>query len=199
MPLFSTRQLPPSTRRKADAFLLAALQDGLRERQALAQNYSHIITSVNELALVDDAPAVLHAAHHALPANGLFLAAFYGGGTLFELRASLLAAETAVCGGAARRIAPTIDAGTAAQLLQRTGFDLPVVDTETITATYPSARALVGDLRAAGLNGVLAERRPLSRAVWDTAEQYYRMHNGADDGIRIVATFEIVFLSGWKV
>lgn len=177
---------------------MTALQDGLRERQELAQNYSHIITNVNTLAIVDDVPAVLQTVHDSLPANGLFLAAFYGGSTLFELRASLLAAETAVCGGAARRVAPTIDAGTAAQLLQRAGFSLPVVDTETITATYPSVRALVGDLRAAGLSGVLAEQRPLPRAVWDTTEQYYRTHYGADDNTRIVATFEIVFLSGWK-
>jgi len=197
MPLFSTRTVPTPSRRHADAFLLAQLQDGVRERQALAQNYSHIITSVGALAMVDDVPQALRNAYESLPAGGLFLAAFYGGNTLHELRASLLAAETAITGGAARRVAPMIDAATAASLLQRAGFSLPVTDTEMLTATYTSPQALVADLRAASMTGVLADQRPLPRAVWAVACNHYATHFATHDG-RIGATFETIFLSGWK-
>jgi hypothetical protein len=83
-------------------------------------------------------------------------------------------------------------------LLQRAGFALPVADSETLTVTYPSPRALMQELRAMGGGNVLQARRkaPLARGTLVRAEAIYRMRHSAPDG-KVRATFEIVYLSGW--
>ena len=101
-------------------------------------------------------------------------------------------------GGASPRLSPTIDAPTASALLQRAGFDLPVTDQETITLTYLDSFALMRDLRGMGETNAHAERvrHFTRRAVFAECERLYQERYGADG--RISATFEIVFLHGWK-
>lgn len=195
--LFSTRLGRPKRPINADAFLHTHMANALHNRTALAQNYSQLVTSVGDLALTDDVPSALKNHYSALQPNGLFMAAFYGGGTLQELRTSLLAAETAVRGGAATRVAPMLAVGTAAELMQRAGFTLPVIDSEVTTVTYASLGALVADLRAADLTGALAQHHFLPRAVWQATSAYY-MKYFTDPRGRLCATFETIFLSGWK-
>ena len=53
-----------------DAFLTARLAAALAERQTMAQNYSAIVTSINDLALTDDVPGVLAAVNHIVSEVG---------------------------------------------------------------------------------------------------------------------------------
>jgi SAM-dependent methyltransferase len=157
-----------------------------------------LIVSLLGLHSVNDVPGALVQMRAALRPDGLLLAALPGGRTLVELRHALTAAELEVTGGAAARIAPFMDVRDAGMLLQRAGFALPIVDSETITVTYGDALTLMRELRAMGESGPLAERtRPfLRRDVLVRAAEIY-VQTFADARGRLPATFEILFLTGW--
>ncbi len=90
-----------------------------------------LAVSLLSLHEANDIPGTLIQIRRALRPDGLFLGAMAGGGTLAELRESLLAAETELYGGASPRVAPFTDVRDAGALLQRAGFALPVADVET--------------------------------------------------------------------
>ncbi len=163
----------------------------------LAPDSVDLIASVLALHWVNDLPGLFLQVRRALRPDGLFLAAFFGGATLTELRQSLLAAEAEICGGAALRVSPFADLNDAAALLQRAGFALPVADCDVVTARYDHLFALVRDLRAMGETAAFTERAPpLRRAVVLRAAEIYAQRFSDPDG-RIRATFEIVTVTGW--
>ena len=157
-----------------------------------------LIASTLVLHWTADLPGALVQLRRALKPDGLLLAAMLGGQTLIELRTALFEAELAEEGGVSPRLSPAIELGDAAALLQRAGFAMPVADSETITATYSDALALMRELRGMGETNALAARRrsvmrrgTLARAAVVYAERF------ADADGRIPATFEILFLAGW--
>ena len=90
-----------------------------------------LVASPLALHLTNDLPGLLVQINRALVADGLLLAALPGAGTLSELRDALLAARRKdLTGGASPRVIPFADVRDCGALLQRTGFALPVVDTE---------------------------------------------------------------------
>lgn len=135
----------------------------------------------------------------ALRPDGLFLAGLFGGQTLAELRAALAEAEAAVSGGLSPRVLPMGEIRDLGALLQRAGFALPVADSLTQRVSYRDALHLMHELRAMGEGNALAGRlrRFTGRGVLAQAAALYAAHYPeAEDRIR--ATFEIVFLTGWK-
>ncbi|QDZ01518.1 methyltransferase domain-containing protein [Nitratireductor mangrovi] len=147
---------------------------------------------------VNDLPGWLIQIRRALRPDGLFLGAMAGGGTLEELRQSLLAAETEVTGGASPRVFPFADVRDAGGLLQRAGFALPVADADSVTVRYDTMFDLMRDLREMGATNTLVGRlrRPTARAVFLRAAQIYAERYADSDG-RIRATFSFIWLSGW--
>jgi len=156
-----------------------------------------LVISGMALHAVNDLPGALAQIQRALKPDGLLLAAMLGGRTLHELRAALIEAEAEASGGMAPRVAPFVDVRDAGALLQRTGFALPV-DSDTIRVAYESALALMRDLRGMGLGNALVERprRLTPRAVLLQAAARYEARHGGANGI--TATFEIIYLHGWK-
>jgi len=157
-----------------------------------------LVVSGLSLQLVNDLPGALVQIRRALKPDGLLLAALLGGNTLVELRNALLAAEEEMEGGASPRVAPFAEVQDLGALLQRAKFALPVVDADTVTATYPDALALMRDVRAMGAANALSARRrtPLRRATLMRALEIYRQRFALPDG-RVSATFEIVTATGW--
>lgn len=156
-----------------------------------------LIASTLALHWTADLPGALVQLRRALKPDGLLLAAMFGGQTLVELRTVLFAAELAEDGGVSPRVSPSIELADAAALLQRTGFTLPVADSETITVSYPDMLALMRDLRGMGeTNALAARRRFLRRATLARAALLYAERFGDSEG-RIPASFEILFLCGW--
>lgn len=157
-----------------------------------------LVVSALALQLVNDLPGTLVQIRKALKPDGLLLASLLGGDTLKELRQAWLLAEAELSGGVSPRVAPFADVRTLGALLQRTGFALPVVDSETVTVTYETPIALMREIKAMGASNMLASRhrRPVTRSLLARACEIYAERFAAADG-RVPATFEIVTLTAW--
>ncbi|MBI1648667.1 methyltransferase domain-containing protein [Hyphomicrobium sulfonivorans] len=157
-----------------------------------------LAVSALSLQLVNDLPGTLIQIRRALRPDGLLLASVLGGTTLHELRAAWLAAEAEVSGGASPRVAPFADVRDMGALLQRAGFALPVVDSETVTVTYSDPLSLMREIKAMGASNMLIARRktPVTRSLLLRATEIYIERYAQSDG-RIPATFEILTLTAW--
>lgn len=168
------------------------------ERLPFAEASLDLIVSTLALHWTNDVVGALIQARRALKPDGLFIAAFFGGVTLTELRQSLVTAESEILGGAGSRVSPFADVAEAAGLLSRAGFVQPVADVDAVTVTYDHPIKLLYDLRRMGETSVLADRHPrkLTRAIVDRMAGVYFERFGTPEG-RVTATFEIVTLTGW--
>lgn len=157
-----------------------------------------LVVSALALQWIDDLPGALVQIRRALKPDGLLLACLIGGASLAELRASFIQAEVEREGGASPRVAPFVDVRELGGLMQRAGFGLPVVDTETLTVRYDDMFRLMADLRAMGATNAVTtrSRKPLRRATLMRAAEIYAERYSDPDG-RIRASFEFVWMSGW--
>jgi SAM-dependent methyltransferase len=157
-----------------------------------------LVLSAMSLHWVNDLPGTLIQIGRMLRPDGLFLGAMLGGGTLWQLRQALAAAESEIEGGLSPRVSPFADLRDAAGLLQRAGFALPVADGETIEVDYESALALMRDLGAMGEGNLVVERRRglARRATLLRAAEIYSERFALPSG-RVSASFEVLFLHGW--
>jgi SAM-dependent methyltransferase len=153
--------------------------------------------SLYSLQSINDLPGALVQIRRALKPDGLFLAALFGGATLYELRESFAFAESETLNGISPRIAPFAEVRDLGALLQRGGFALPVADVERLTVRYSSLAVLVRDLRAHGQTNVLTARRKhfISRHTLAALKAHYSAHHS--DGGKLNASFETLFLTGW--
>lgn len=184
-----------------EADLIAGRAQVVMDEEALPFADGSLDLVVSSLALhaVNDLPGVLVQIGRALKPDGLLIASFFGGETLHELRAVLMEAELEVRGGAGARIAPFAQGFDCVDLLRRAGFNMPVVDTDKVTVSYAHPLKLLQDLRGMGETNILYDRprKGLSRAILQRAFDLYLERFPAEDG-GIVATFEILTLSGWR-
>ncbi|HXJ00339.1 MAG TPA: methyltransferase domain-containing protein [Micropepsaceae bacterium] len=157
-----------------------------------------LVTSALSLHAVNDLPGTLVQIRRALKPDGLFVAALFGGETLRELRLSFAAAEAEILDGVSPRVSPFGDVRDLGGLLSRAGFALPVADVERTTVRYRDIARLFTDLRAHGETNALAERsnRLLSHRLLEGVVREYKARFTDSDG-RFIATFDIVFLTGW--
>lgn len=188
----------------SDADLAARLRDvGLTvthgEAGALIEQPGayDLIASVGRLDTINDLPGALALTRRALRANGLFLAAFLGAGSLPALRQAMRAGEEAERRGGAARIHPQIDVRAAGDLLLRAGFALPVVDRDVVEVRYTSFHRLVADLRGMGATNQLAGQSapPFGRVGLAAATAEFAARAGPDG--RTAERFEIIHVSGW--
>jgi SAM-dependent methyltransferase len=168
------------------------------EQLPFAPGSLDLVVSTLALHWTNDFVGALAQIRRALKPDGLFLGAMLGGSTLTELRQALSIAELELRGGAGPRVSPFADASDAGSLLQRAGFALPVADVDRVTVTYDHLLRLLADLRAMGETSVLAEGadRPLSRGIVGRAAELYAERFAGPER-RLVASFEIVTLTGW--
>lgn len=122
-----------------------------------------------------------------------------GGDSLRELRESWLEAEAEMDGGVSPRVSPFIEVTVAADLLQRAGFVMPVTDVDTLKVTYESSLALMRELHDMGESNLINGRQKglTRRDTFARAAAIYDERFRDRDG-RVSATFDIVYLTGWK-
>ncbi len=164
----------------------------------IAPKTMDLVISNLDLHSTNDLPGTLLQIRKTLKDDGLFLAAMLGGETLYELRDVLTLTERAMYGTATPRIFPFADKGQMGDLLLRSGFTLPVIDSEIITVSYDNMFKLMADLRGMGESNSIIKRNkaPVSSEFFMQAAQLYKDRHSFEDG-KIHASFEIIFLLGW--
>lgn len=165
------------------------------------QPQSHdLVIHAMALHWADDPVGQLIQSARALRPDGLFLAVLPGGQTLTELRQSLTRAEAEVVSGLSPRVLPMGEIRDFGGLLSRAGLALPVADQVTQRVSYRDLFHLAHDLRGMGETNALAARlrRPTRRDVlMRAAEIYQAEHPDPENPGRVLATLDLVFLTGW--
>ena len=157
-----------------------------------------LVLSNLSLHWANDLPGAFIQIRQALRPEGLFLATMLGGETLKEIRQAMAEAEIAEEKSVSPRVSPFADVRDAGGLLQRTGFQLPVVDSETMTVSYPDPFKLMKDLRGMGETNAVNDRRPgftRRRTMMRMAERYVALFG--DSNGRVPATFQVLTLPAW--
>jgi len=166
--------------------------------KVLEPDSQEAIVSCLSLHWVNDLPGTLIQIRNALKPDGFFLAAMFGGDTLFELRTALQVAEVEREGGISPHISPMTDTRDVSNLLGRAGFTLLTVDVDEMRVSYPSMWELMEDLADMGEQNAVVERRHLiHRDTLAAASAIYKELHGLEDGT-VPATFQIIYLIGWK-
>ena len=156
-----------------------------------------LITSILTLHWVNDLPSCFGQIKQALKEDGLFLAVLFAQDNLKELRLSLLQAESELKGGASMRMIPLFDIRDLGNLLQKTGFALPVVDIEKVKIHYHSMEQILDDIRMMAENQKLnASAPPLTRKLLKRAAEIYAEKFSNEDN-RLIAHFRLAWLLGW--
>ncbi|WP_370931560.1 methyltransferase [Bartonella sp. DGB1] len=148
----------------------------------------------------EDIVGFLSKIYNALKKDGLFLSVALGEGSLYELKHSLLQAEMQLTNGATPRVATFPSLVNMGSILSQVGFYLPVVDLETVTLSYSDIFALMSDLKAMGMQNILTNKlKKISHPkLFKLANEIYAKNFSNEQG-KIIATFSLIFLSGWRV
>ena len=155
-----------------------------------------LVTALADLSFVNDLPGLLAQIRLALAPDGVFIGVLFGQGDAPLWRAALTQAELETTGKAAARVPPLVDVQSAAHLLQRAGFALPVADRQDWRIRYTSGARMVADWRAMGWRNPLAKRAPLRRGALASALTVFEAGARAPDG-RIGLTIETITITGW--
>ncbi len=152
-----------------------------------------------DLHTVNDIPGQLAQFAASLKPDGLFMACFFVGETLHELREAWLSAESELRGGVSLRVAPMVGLRELGGLLQRAGLALPVADAETLTLRYGEPLKLLHEIKRAGFANPMTERvRSLtSPQLLACLVQFYAGKFADVDG-KLRATLELGWALAWK-
>jgi malonyl-CoA O-methyltransferase len=141
------------------------------------------------LQWVADVPRAFAELHRVLAVDGLLCFATLGPDTLRELRGAFADGRPHV-----NRFTDMHDLG---DMLVHAGFADPVMDIDYMTLTYPTARALLNELKALGATNAATARPRGLMGRGALARVEAALTKGARDG-RIPATFEVVHGHAWK-
>lgn len=152
-----------------------------------------LVISAGTLDSVNDLPGALIQIRRMLRPDGLFLGHMFGAGTLGMLKSILLEADA---DRVMPHIHPQIDLRSAADLIVRAGFSLPVADQDMSAVRYADWRSIVSDIRDAGIGNALAgPRNYLGKDVFARLDKAFAAR--ADAQGKVTEGFAHIYLSGW--
>jgi len=140
---------------------------------------------------------VLNEIYRVLKPDGLFLCSIFGSNTLNELKYSLCNAEDKVLKSISPRVSPFIRLQDAGTLLQKVGFQLPVIDRDNIKIFYDDIFSLMRDLKGMGESNSLINRRKIftTKELFNVTNKIYKKK--FSENKKIYATYEILYFIGW--
>lgn len=161
--------------------------------QDVAPGAAELLWSNMHLHAVADPTAALAAWHRAVAVGGFLMFSTLGPGTLQALRA--LYAQL----GWPPPMAPLVDMHDLGDMLVRAGFADPVMDQETLTLTWATPEALLGELRSLGGNAAPQRHGGLRTPRWRQALcDHLRRALAGPDG-RLSLGFELVYGHAFRV
>ncbi|XP_054002384.1 arginine-hydroxylase NDUFAF5, mitochondrial isoform X1 [Hylaeus anthracinus] len=172
------------------------------ENFSFKPNSLDLVISSLSLHWVNDLPSCFKNINNSLKNDGVFMAAIFGGDTLYELRSSLQLAELERDGGLSAHISPFAEIRDVGGLLTRANFTMLTIDTDEMVVGYPSMFELMWDLKGMAENNAVKSRKlHLNKDTALAAAAIYKELYGKmkEDGTPFVpATFQIIYLLGWK-
>ena len=168
------------------------------ENLPFKNNQFNLVFSNLYLHWSNDLYKVLNEIYRILKPDGLFLCSIFGSGTLNELKYSLCDAEDKVSKNISPRVSPFLRLQDAGTLLQKVGFQLPVIDKDTIKIFYNDIFSLMKDLKGMGESNSLIERKKnfTTKKLFSVANEIYKKK--FSENKKIYATFEILYFIGWS-
>jgi SAM-dependent methyltransferase len=196
----------------ADPGRAVSVQPVLADEEALpfAADSLDLVVSNLSLHWCNDLPGVFAQVHRALRPDGMFIGAFFGEDTLSELRTAFALAEQERDAGVAPHVSPFVGVSDLGNLMSRAKFAIPTIDHDTIQIHFSDAFALMRDVQAMGENNGIRQRRlhtprdtfvaasAIYSSLYGISDDDYRVREGMIPSGAIPATFEIVYLIGWK-
>ncbi|KAG4435619.1 hypothetical protein IFR05_008894 [Cadophora sp. M221] len=169
------------------------------ERLPFEANTFDAVLSSLSMHWINDLPSLLAQINNILKPDAPFVAAMFGGDTLYELRTSLQLADQERRGGVSPHVSPLADVRDMGGLLQKAGFKMLTVDVDDIIVDFPDSFSLMQDLQAMGESNAILGREagPIKRDVLLANEGIYRELHGNEDG-SLPATFRMIYMIGWK-
>src|ERR1700739_3779499 len=133
-----------------------------------------------------------------LKVNGLLMFSTLGPDTLKELRGAYAEIEVAHGVNTHKHVIDFVDMHDLGDMLVESGFEIPVMDQETLTITYKSPESLLADVRRWGAYPF--EREATANAV---ARRLHKALLAALEARRradgtIALTFEVIYGHAWK-
>lgn len=163
------------------------------EMISLKNESCDLIISILNLHKINDLPGCLIQLKKTLKPNGILMASIFGGNNLAELRHTLLKTELEFYAGISPRSMPLIELKQLGSLLQRVGFDMPIIDSDRIEVHYKHPINLLHDLRNMSETNIMIDRNKdyLGRKFWN--KFYYNYINDFSTiNNEIIANFEII-------
>jgi SAM-dependent methyltransferase len=169
-------------------------QNGCEEdRLPFAPASFDLVISAGTLDSVNDLPGALIQIRRILKPDGLFLGHMFGAGTLATLKSMFLESDA---DQVRPHMHPQIDLRSAADLIVRAGFALPVADQDVTEVRYSDWRGIVSDVRDAGIGNALAGPRAyLGKNAINRLDRIFAAR--ADAHGKVPEYFTHLFLSGW--
>ena len=167
-----------------------------------------LVTSCMSLHWGNDLPAILTELHRVLKPDGCLLWAMVGGTTLPELRITTVLAEQEREGGVRPHVGPFIELSDVGSLLQRAGFALPTLDTDSVRLSFPHAGVLMEHLHRFVEWNASLRRRPkvgldtflATACLYDTMfpeEAAVSTAGAAAPASSIEASVQVIYAIGW--
>ena len=168
------------------------------ENLPFKNNQFNLVFSNLYLHWSNDLFKVLNEIYRTLKPDGLFLCSIFGSETLNELKYSLCSAEDKISKSISPRVSPFIRLQDAGTLLQKSGFQLPVIDRDSIKIFYHDIFSLMKDLKGMGESNSLIGRKKsfTTKKLFDVANEIYKKK--FSENKKIYATFEILYFIGWS-
>jgi malonyl-CoA O-methyltransferase len=143
-----------------------------------------------------------------LQPNGLLMFSTLGPDTLRELRGAYAEVEAAHGLPGATHVIDFVDMHDLGDMLVESGFEIPVMDQETLTITYQSPESLLADVRRWGAyphrrdRAVEASDEPRARGAARSRRLHAALRQALEarrraDGT-IALTFEVIYGHAWK-